>query len=204
VPRGVEDLSTRRAAIVELHQLDAALDRDTRTDEVFSYLSLRFGLRDEENEWEPRVCGADVAELHGSDGAGPEVKDEASAPPAACHERIAQSNRIQDLERPCLHGERARFPGTIERAINDPKAGAKHLKLRRQCEPSRPRADDQNVYRTGGGRVLRDPGSVFDHQVVIQVAVSPLDGLVLPSENVSSRAKACDISMQVSTMATSA
>src|SRR5262252_811939 len=58
---------------LELDQLHTSLDGDTLTAEVLHQEPLGLRLRDEEDERVPGVLGAELGQLHGSDGPRPEM-----------------------------------------------------------------------------------------------------------------------------------
>jgi hypothetical protein len=51
----------------------------------------------------------------------------------------------QNLKRARLYGERTRFVHTIKLPVDDPDSSAEGMKLARKSEPSRTRADDEDV-----------------------------------------------------------
>jgi len=103
---------------IESDKLDAALDLDTRTRQVFPENAFGFGLRDEKDERVSRVNGAHFAERRG-DRTGSEVNDQSRADASARDYRITEPQGIEHLERPGLDRERAGFVRSVERSIDD-------------------------------------------------------------------------------------
>lgn len=105
----------------EVRQLDAALDHHPASCEVISDERLGICLRDEEDEGVTRVRGADLAQLHVGDGTSAEVEYETGAGATSGDKLFAEPRDIEQLERACLHRQRAGLPRSIYRAVDDPE-----------------------------------------------------------------------------------
>ena len=64
---------------------------------------------------------------------------------AALNERSGETQRIEQLQGPRLHRERAGFVTAVERPVDDAEVGAEPAELRGERETSWTRANDQNV-----------------------------------------------------------
>ena len=97
-----------------------------------------------------------------------EVKLELRARSAARHERIGQPGRLEHLECPRLHGDGSRLVRPVERAVHDAERNSERRELRRERQPRRAGADDEDGKRriahvedsTGGARVVKRGESV--------------------------------------------
>jgi hypothetical protein len=126
----------------ERHQLGAAFNHDAGFTQPFVQNVLGLCLRDDEDERKARVHCANVTEHRCRNRPALEVQLETCACLASGHELFAEAERLEQLQRARLDGERPGFTCAIDKAIDDPKPHAKHLKLRRQRESSWTCADD--------------------------------------------------------------
>ena len=132
------------------HQRHAPFDGRTAPLEMLAEQRLGLRLRDEQDERKPRVLGGEPTELDVRGGPAVEVKGEARARVSAGHQRLAEPEGLQDLERPRLHRQRPGLVGGGRRPIDDPKAHPERAELGGEREPGRSRADDQDVDRVVG------------------------------------------------------
>src|SRR5262245_41941854 len=110
---------------------------------VQNCLGLR--LRYEEDERETGVWRTDVSKRDCRNRSAFEVQLEARARIASGDEPFPEAKRLEQLERSRLNGEGPRFACAIQQPVDDSEAGAKHLKLSRQCQPSWTSAYDQRL-----------------------------------------------------------
>ena len=106
------------------HQLHASLDGRTAPLDMFAEQRFGLRLRDEEDERKSRVLRRESAELDVRRGPAVEMKGETGARVSAGHQRLAEPEALEDLERPRLHRQRSGLMGSGRRAIDDPKGDA--------------------------------------------------------------------------------
>jgi hypothetical protein len=129
----------------ESGQLGTAFDRHAGAGEMLREEALGLCLRDEKDERKPGVRGADVTELNCGDRAGSEMEHQASAGATPRDQRVSEAECVEELQGSRLNREGARFPGAIERTIDDAEAGPEPMQLGREREASRARTDDYRV-----------------------------------------------------------
>ena len=120
---------------------------------------LRLRLRDEEDEREARVAGAEVAQPEARRAAAVEVEAQRRRRVPARDERVGEIVRLQQLERPRLHADRARLVRPVERPVDEPEGDAERRELRGEREPGRTGADDD---RGPAVRVESSPAIIGD------------------------------------------
>ena len=73
----------------------------------------------------------------------PEIRGD--DPPSALDDRIGEADLAVELERPCLHGKRARGRPRFRRLVDDPHAHAQPRQPQGQHQTGRACADDEDV-----------------------------------------------------------
>jgi hypothetical protein len=143
---GPSEYAMGRAVLdLRAHQLDASFDSRAASLEVLAEQCLGLRLRHEKDERKARVFRREATQLDARGRSAVEVQGEAGARVSAGDQHLAETEGLQDLERPRLHRERSRLVSGRRGAIDDPKAHAEGAELRGQREPRRPGPDDQHV-----------------------------------------------------------
>ena len=113
-------------SLVEVGQLDAALDGDALAGQVVVEDRLGRGLRQEQQERVRGVVEAHVEQRH-LDGAPAGVQLQPHGRVAPLDQRVGQAEAGQHLERAGLDGQRPRLVHPVEQTVDDADAGAAGL-----------------------------------------------------------------------------
>ena len=121
--------------VFERHQLRAAFDLHAGSSEPVVQDALRFRLRYQQDERVKRIRRADVPQRCRRHWTTLEMQLQARASLSAGDEPFGEPERLQQLQRARLDGERPRFMGAVLQAIDDPERHLEPSKLGCQREP---------------------------------------------------------------------
>ena len=131
--------------ILEAEQLRPALDLDADPGEAVDQQTLVLVLRKDQRVGERAEARAHLAEnrVRHLLAGHPEIGGEDV--PSTFDDRVSQADLPVQLERACLHGQRARRRPRLRRLVDDPYAHAQPRQPQGQHEARRPGADDEDV-----------------------------------------------------------
>jgi hypothetical protein len=121
-------------------------------------------LRDEQDEWEPRIGRRKAAEPDFGTAPTLEVQDETRTLVAARDERVGEADGLKEFQRAGLNGQCARLMCAIQRPVDNAKPNTERPKLRRNGQPGRPRTHDQDGNLTASLPGVAIGGWVWFHR----------------------------------------
>jgi hypothetical protein len=103
------------------------------------------GLRDEQNKREASIGLAEVAQACLGGPTKVEMDEETSAGIAAAHQRLSESEALEDFQAASLYPERARFVGAVQCAVDHTELHAKAGQPGRERQTGRAGTHNQDV-----------------------------------------------------------
>ena len=131
--------------LLERHEIGRALDVDAGFAQAIDQQPFVLVLRKNQRVGKRTDAGADIAEDCVRDvfAGGPEI--DGAHWPSSRNDRVSDADLAVQLERACLHGERARRRPRLLGLVDDPHAHAQQRQPQRQHKTGRPGADNEDL-----------------------------------------------------------